>query len=334
MSATKSVPSASDAAEERGPRSVAMVRALAVTAVAVVLLAAVYLVGGKPTGLVTQSIVTGLLLGGVYASVSIGLTLIFGVLRVVNFAQGSLLTLAMFLVLALSRVGVPVYVGTLLAVPVMFAVGYAIQLLLLNKLTLSGNEEGPLLITLGLSLLIINGLLMVFGGRPLNVPGSVDGAFRVFGAIVTYERLIAFAGAVLVAVVVSLLLSRTSMGLAIRAVSSNSQGASLVGVNVGRVYALTFGVGAACAAVAGGLVAPFVSLTPSVGEQFTILAFVIVVLGGLGNVLGAMVGGLIIGLVQTVGALYLPGTGSLILVFGVFVLVLFFRPQGLFGATT
>jgi branched-chain amino acid transport system permease protein len=172
---------------------------------------------------------------------------------------------------------------------------------------------------------------MVFGGRPLSVPGSVEGSFRIFGAIASYERVIAFVGALLVAAVLTLVLKKTSFGMSVRAVAANSQGAELVGVNVRRVYALTFGIGTACVAVAGGLLAPILSLTPSVGEEFTILAFVIVVLGGLGSVVGAMVGGLVIGLVQTVGALYLPGTGSLILVFVVFVLVLLFRPQGLFG---
>jgi branched-chain amino acid transport system permease protein len=306
---------------------------IAVTGAVVLAIVLVYTVGGRDSGLVTQSIVTGLLLGGVYALVSVGLTLIFGVLGIVNFAQGSMLTLAMFLVYVMDHsFGVPVYVATVVAIPIMFAFGWLVQLLLLNKLTISGNENGPLLITLGLSLLIVNVLLMVFGGRPLSVPGSVDGSFTVLGALVSYERLIAFGGALLVALLLTLALRKTSLGLAIRAVSSNSQGAALVGVNVGRIYALTFAIGSACVAVAGGLVAPFISLTPSVGEQFTILAFVIVVLGGLGSVVGATVGGLVIGLVQTVGALYLPGTGSLILVFAVFVLVLFFRPQGMFGA--
>lgn len=312
-------------AEARLPIVVALVVVLAVVLV--------YTVGGRDSGLVTQSLVTGLLLGGVYALVSIGLTLIFGVLGIVNFAQGSMLTLAMFLVYLMSRSwGLPVYVATVVAVPVMFLFGWGVQVLLLNKLTMSGNENGPLLITLGLSLLIVNVLLMAFGGRPLAVPGTLDGSWHIFGAIASYERLVAFGGALLVALVLTLALKKTSFGLAIRAVSSNSQGAALVGVEVARVYAMTFGIGSACVAVAGGLMSPFISLTPSVGEQFTILAFVIVVLGGLGSVVGATVGGLVIGLVQTVGALYLPGTGSLILVFAVFVLVLFFRPQGMFGA--
>lgn len=305
---------------------------IAVTGAVVLAVVLVYTVGNRDSGLITQSIVTGLLLGGVYALVSVGLTLIFGVLGIVNFAQGSMLTLAMFLVYVMSHsLGLPVYVATIVAIPIMFAFGWVVQFLLLNRLTISGNENGPLLITLGMSLLIVNLLLMVFGGRPLSVPSTVAGSFTIFGALVSYERLIAFGGALLVAVLLTLALRLTSFGLAIRAVASNSQGAALVGVNVGRVYALTFGIGSACVAVAGGLIAPFISLTPSVGEQFTILAFVIVVLGGLGSVAGATVGGLVIGLVQTVGALYLPGTGSLILVFAVFVLVLFFRPQGMFG---
>lgn len=307
---------------------------LVVLATVVVALVLVYAVGQRESGLVTQSVATGLLLGGVYALVSVGLTLIFGVLGIVNFAQGAMLAMAMFLVYEMSGSGgIPVYVATLLAVPVMFLFGVLVQATLLNKLTMAGNEEGPLLITLGLSLLIVNVLLMIFGGRPLRVPSSVSGSVELFDAIMSYERLIAFGGALLVAGALTLLLRGTSFGLSIRAVSANTQGASLVGVDVRRVYALTFGIGSACVAVAGGLMSPFLSLTPSVGEQFTILAFVIVVLGGLGNVAGAVVGGLVIGLVQTVGALYLPGTGSLILVFTVFVLVLFFRPQGIFGVS-
>ena len=295
-------------------------------------LLAVYTIGDRDSGLVTQAIATGILLGGVYALVSVGLTLIFGVLGIVNFAQGSMLTMAMYIVYSLGQgLGLPVYAATLLAVPLMFAFGFVVQLTLLNKLTMSGNHEGPLLVTLGLSLLIVSVLLMVYSGRPKSVGSAVDGSVDILGALLSWERIIAFLGAVAVTVALTAILRRTSFGLSIRAVASNPHGAALVGVNVGRVYGLTFAIGAACVAVAGGLMAPLVSLTPTVGEQFTILAFVIVVLGGLGNVVGAMVGGVLIGLVQTVGSLYLPGTGSLILVFAVFVLTLFLRPQGIFG---
>ena len=159
---------------------------LGVAAAVVAGLVLIYAVGDRESGLVTQSIVTGLLLGGVYALVSVGLTLIFGVLGIVNFAQGAMLTLAMYLVYEMvSAGGIPVYVATLLAIPVMFAFGVVVQAALLNKLTMAGNEEGPLLVTLGLSLLIVNVLLMVFGGRPKRVAGSVQGSFHAFDAIVS-----------------------------------------------------------------------------------------------------------------------------------------------------
>ncbi|MBY6706136.1 branched-chain amino acid ABC transporter permease [Rhodococcus sp. BP-241] len=304
---------------------------VAVGGALVVILAVIFFVGGKDQGLVGQAIVSGLLLGGVYALISVGLTLIFGVLGIVNFAQGAMLTLAMYIVYALSTAGLPVYVATLLAVPVMFVFGMIVQATLLTKLTIGGSHEGPLLVTLGLSLLIINVLLMVFGGRPKSVEAPVDGSISILGTVAAWPRVLAFVGAAVVAIALKSVLESTRLGLSIRAVASNSEGAKLVGVDIGRVYALTFGIGAACVAVAGGLMTPFTSLTPSVGEQFTILAFVIVVLGGLGSVVGAMVGGIVIGLVQTVGALYLPGTGSLILVFAVFVMVLFLKPEGLYG---
>jgi branched-chain amino acid transport system permease protein len=304
----------------------------AVVVVIAVLLALVYAVGGKSAGLVTQAVITGILLGGVYALVSMGLTLIFGVLGIVNFAQGSMLTLAMFVVYELvTAAGLNLYLATLVAIPVLFVLGYLVQALMLNRLMQRGETEGQLLVTLGLSLLIVNILLLAFGGQPKSVH-SPGGDLHLFGAIVSVPRLIAFAGAIVLAAVLTLVLRRTRLGLTIRSVAANAEGAALVGVNVRRVFALTFGLGAACVGAAGGLVLPFLSLTPSTGEQFTILAFVIVVLGGLGSVTGAVLGGLTIGLVQTVGGLYFPGDGALLLVFAVFVLVLFLRPQGLFGS--
>lgn len=317
----------------RVARSTVLLAAWVVAALAVVL-ALVYLLGGKSPALVTQAVVTGVLLGGVYALVSIGLTLIFGVLGIVNFAQGTLLTLSMYIVYALARwSGMNIYLATLVAIPVLFALGWLIQTTMLNRLMATGEAEGQLLVTLGLSLLIGNVLLLAFGGQPKSASAPWGGNISFLGAVAEVPRVVAFGGAILLVVALSLMLRRTRLGLAIRSVAAHPQGASLVGVNVRAVYALTFGLGAACVGAAGGLVLPFLSLTPSAGEQFTILAFVIVVLGGLGSVTGALVGGLTIGLVQTVGGLYLPGTGALLLVFAVFVLVLFLRPQGLFGST-
>lgn len=307
-----------------------MIAAVALVLVGLVL---VYTLGGKSPQLVTQAVVTGTLLGGVYALVSIGLTLIFGVLGIVNFAQGSLLTLAMYVTYVLvSDVGLNVYLATFITIPALFVVGYAVQATMLNRLMRHGETEGQLLVTLGLSLLIINLLLLGFGGLEKTIKPPLDGSIRLFGAVAPVSRVVAFAGAILLAVLLTVLLQRTRLGLIIRSVAANAQGAQLVGVDTRRVFAVTFGLGTATVGAAGGLVLPFLALTPSTGEQFTILAFVIVVLGGLGSVRGAIVGGLIVGLVQTVSGLYLPGTGALLLVFAVFVLVLFLRPQGLFGS--
>jgi branched-chain amino acid transport system permease protein len=316
----------------RGGRSSALPATFVVVGLAVVL-ALVYATGKSPA-LITQAVITGILLGGVYALVSIGLTLIFGVLGIVNFAQGTLVTLSMYVVYALGNwTGMDLYVATVLTIPLLFGLGYLVQATMLNRLMSAGETEGQLLVTLGLSLLIGNILLLAFGGQPKSMSAPFEGNVRFLGAVAPVPRLIAFGGAVLLAVALTIMLRRTKLGLAIRSVAANSTGASLVGVNVRGVFALTFGLGAACVGAAGGLVLPFLSLTPSAGEQFTILAFVIVVLGGLGSVTGALLGGLTIGLIQTVGGLYLPGTGALLLVFAVFVLVLFLRPQGLFGST-
>ncbi|MGH3366044.1 MAG: branched-chain amino acid ABC transporter permease [Nocardioidaceae bacterium] len=293
----------------------------------------IYTVGDKSSELVTQAVITGTLLGGVYALVSIGLTLIFGVLGIVNFAQGSLLTLAMYVAYVLTTdVGLNVYLATLVTIPALFVVGYAVQSTMLNRLMRHGETEGQLLVTLGLSLLIVNLLLLGFGGLEKTIEPPLDGNVRLFGAVAPMSRVVAFLGAIVLAMLLTVLLQRTRLGLIIRSVAANAQGAQLVGVDTRRVFALTFGLGTATVGAAGGLVLPFLALTPTTGEQFTILAFVIVVLGGLGSVRGAIVGGLMVGLVQTVSGLYLPGTGALLLVFALFVIVLFVRPQGLFGS--
>lgn len=306
---------------------------LVLLAVTVLGIAAVYLFGGKDSALVTQTVVTGLLLGGVYVLVSLGLTLIFGVLGIVNFAQGAMLTMAMYLVFFMvSSTGINPYIAVALTAPIMFGFGWLVQSTLMNRLTSDVGHARPLLVTLGLSLLITNTLLMIFGGRPQSVPSPYAGSVQIFGALADVPRIIAFLGAVAVAAGLIVILRKSLLGLSIRAVAANGTGASLVGVNIKRIYAMTFGLGAASVGVAGGLLAPFTSLVPSVGDQFTTLAFVIVVLGGLGSVPGALIGGVFIGLLQSVGSLFLPGSGSLLLVFAMFVLVLFLRPQGLFGA--
>lgn len=304
---------------------------LAGVVAAAVLLA--YLRADSPV-IATQAIVTGLLIGGVYGLVAMGLTLIFGVLDIVNFAHGAFLAIALFLTWWLSRsLGLHPYLTALVTVPVMFALGYVVQ-----RGVLSGAMGKPLqnqlLITLGISLVIENGLLLFFGADPRSVPLPSNRTFGVLGAVADLSRILAFAGALVLAAVLFYVLQRTRLGTAIRAVAANDAGAQLVGIDTRRIYAVTFAIGTACAGAAGTLVAPLVTVEPSTGALFNIVAFVVVVIGGMGNVAGALVGGLVIGLAEQLGGIFLPGQSPLLSVFIVFVLVLFLRPQGLFGRTS
>ncbi len=283
---------------------------------------------------VSQAVLTGLLTGGVYGLVAMGLTLIFGVLDIVNFAHGAFLALALYItVVMVNEYGLYPYLALLVSVPLMFLLGAGVQRFVLSG-AMGKPLENQLLITLGLALLIDNGLLLFFGPNPQSVDIPGDQGIDIFGGVATLSRLLAFGVALLLAAFLYVLLQRTRLGTAIRAVAANDSGAQLVGIDTRRIYAATFAIGTACAGAAGVLVAPLVTIEPTTGELFNIIAFVVVVLGGMGNVVGALVGGLIIGLTEQLGALYLPGQSPLLSVFVVFVLVLFLRPQGLFGGGT
>lgn len=280
---------------------------------------------------VTQAVATGILIGGVYGLVAMGLTLIFGVLDIVNFAHGSFLALALFVTFWLvNGLGLHPYLALAVSVPVMFVVGVMVQRGILAG-AMGKPLENQLLITLGIALIIENSLLLFFGANPRSVALPGDRGVPIFGAVADLSRVLAFVGALLLAGGLFLLLQRTRLGTAIRAVAANDAGAQLVGIDTRRIYAVTFAIGTACAGAAGTLVAPLVTIEPTTGAMFNIVAFVVVVLGGMGNVIGALLGGLIIGLAEQLGAIYLPGQSPLLSVFIVFVLVLFLRPQGLFG---
>ena len=281
--------------------------------------------------IVTQAVLTGLLIGGVYGLVAMGLTLIFGVLDIVNFAHGAFLAIALYItVVMVDDVGAHPLLALLVSVPLMFLLGWAVQRFVLSG-AMGKPLENQLLITLGLALLIDNGLLLFFGPNPKSVALPGDRGVSILGGVADLSRLLAFGVALVLAALLYLLLQRTRLGTAIRAVAANDTGAQLVGIDTRRIYAATFAIGTACAGAAGVLVAPLVTIEPTTGELFNIVAFVVVVLGGMGNVVGALVGGLLIGLTEQLGAIYLPGQSPLLSVFIVFVLVLFLRPQGLFG---
>jgi branched-chain amino acid transport system permease protein len=293
-------------------------------------------VGADPSGAVLwQAAVSGLLLGGVYGLVAMGLTLIFGVLEIVNFAHGALMAVGLYVAYTLVRSGgVPVYVALPVTVAALLILGAAIQRALIAP-AMGQPLENQLLLTLGLAILIENALQLAFTATPKTLSTELEGTtLGIFGATADLTRVIAFGGALALAAVLYGLLHRTRLGTAIRAVASNPRGAALVGVDVRRLQTLTFAIGTACVGAAAGLVVPFLSLQPTSGETFNILAFVTVVLGGLGSVAGALVGGLLIGLTQEVGGVLFPAQSSLLGVFIVFLLVLFLRPQGLFGSRT
>lgn len=281
---------------------------------------------------VLQSLLNGLLIGGAYSLMAIGLTLIFGVMKVVNFAHGSLIMLGMYAAYwSVSLLHLNPYVSILVSFVALFLIGAAFQKFLLNPI-LDAPEHNQLLLTLGVSLVLEN--LAVFLWSPdyrvMQTPYSEINFY--FGDIsISLVKLLAFVVSILLTAIIYLILSKTDLGKAIRAASEEPRGALLMGINVRRIYIITFGIGAACAGVSGAAVAPFIPVYPYVGWLFVITAFVVVVLGGMGNILGAFVGGLIIGIADSIGAMFLPGAMKSIISFTIFVLILLFKPTGLFG---
>ncbi len=286
-----------------------------------------------------QYIVTGLLVGGVYALMSIGLALIFGVMRVVNFAQGDFMMLGMYLTyyFAVGHAIDPL-LGALIALPPFFLLGLILHRVLLVHVTGRGGQremDAQLILTLGLSLIITNAVTMILSPTPRGIRTSyATQAFAVGPILVNQARTYAFGMAILLALGVYLLLTRTDLGKALRAAADDPQAAGYQGIDVRRMHGIAFGIGIALVAAAGGLLATYYPIEPNVAVNFIVLMFVAVVLGGLGSIPGAFVGGLVIGLVQNLTLLVLPFQLQNTGVFIAFLLVLYLRPQGLFGQRT
>ena len=281
-----------------------------------------------------QLVVLGLLIGGVYVAVGVGFGLVWGVLNIVNLAHGALVIVGAYLTWKLfSSYGLDPFLSLPLDAALLFAIGYALQRLVINRVI-----RAPLLftflLTFGVNLVIINILLFLFKSDFRSVTPSYAGAGLTVGPLVIpYTRLASLAVALLLAGILALILGRTRTGLAIQAVGADRDAAQLVGIDLRHIYALTFGIGAACAGVAGGLIALIQAITPTAGEPYTLQAFVVVILGGLGRVSATVVGGLLFGLIE-VFAQSIPGSGSVYanaIAFGLLVLVLVTRPQGLLG---
>ncbi|MFL4971322.1 MAG: branched-chain amino acid ABC transporter permease [Xanthobacteraceae bacterium] len=282
--------------------------------------------------LLVPAVLNGLMTGAVYALVALGLTLIYGVLHIINFAHGALLTAAMFAAFFAQRLfGIDPYLAALVLTPLFFVVGYGLQRFVIGPAA-HGDDRNVLLVTLGLAVVIENGLLFAFRADTRTV--NLDYAFEVIDLGVVFlplPRVIAFAVVLVVALALWLMLSLTDTGKAMRAVAKEKLGAELSGIDVAHIYAVTFGLGTACLAVAACQLLPTYYVNPHVGNAFVLVAFTIVVLGGMGSVAGALAGGLFVGVVESLCGLYLGESLGQIGIFIMFILVLLVRPSGLFG---
>lgn len=281
--------------------------------------------------LLPLAIVNGFLVGGVYGLTAVGLTLIFGVMGVANFAQGAFVMAGMYVAYWLfALLGVDPYLSIVPAFLGLFFIGWFIQKYLLNRI-MDAPHYDQFLCTVGIMLIFQNIAVFLWPDfrqvslsyQSMNIP--ITPTIRV-----EVVRVLAFLIAVGMAVGLFLFLKLTRLGKAIRATSQNKDGAVLVGVEIHKIYILTFAIGSACAGVAGAVVSPLFPVSNDIGDLFIVTAFCIVVLGGMGNALGALLGGIIIGVAESVGTLFIAGGQKQLITFTILIVVLLFKPQGLF----
>lgn len=280
-----------------------------------------------------QAITKGLLTGMVYGLMALGLSVIFGVMRVVNFAHGELMVVGMYLAWA----GFEYFqVSPILSLPLIavlfFGVGYLLQRSLIQPF-IGRPEHQQFLLLLGVALVLVNACLAVVGpdSRGVQLEAQFD-SYELGPLVFDAVRLHAAIAAVVISCLLWLFFTRTRTGKAIRAAADNHMGALVVGLDVRRLYAVTFGVGAACVGAAGALMITIIPVTPFLAAEYTLLAFVIVIVGGLGSMTGALLGGLLIGVSEAVAGLLLDPSLKSMFSFGLLIVVLLLRPQGLFGA--
>ena len=282
--------------------------------------------------LILQCAISGILMGGVYVLIAVGLTLVFGVMHIANFAHGAILMLGMYISYWLfTLMHIDPYLGAVICAAVLFILGAGIQRFLFRHV-IDAHHYMQILLAFGVLVVIENFALFVWGAdfRAVRVDYSLS-SIGIGNVAISVSRLIAFGSAVLLTVILYLFLMKTAVGLAIRATAEDLQGARLVGINIEKIHVIVFGIGCACAGFAGALLTPFYYISPYVGNVFLMLAFVVVVLGGMGSFHGALIGGIIIGLVEAMGALFIPGTMKQFVIYFMFVVILLVKPTGLFG---
>ena len=281
-----------------------------------------------------QSVLSGVLVGGVYALIGIGLTLIFGVMRVINFAHGELVMLGMYATWILfTRLGWDPYLSILVVAPLLFLWGAGLQSVVVNRV-LGALPQNQILLTIGLGLVMSNAVMLKYTSdyRILTTSYS-SSSWRLLGLSVSEPLLFSFVVTVAITAALAVFLLRTDTGQAIRATAQDREAAQLMGINVQRMSVLAFGLGSALAGTAGALVSPTYYIFPQVGSAFTLKAFVIVVLGGMGSVAGATLGGILIGVTESLAAVYVASGLKELVVFVLFLALLVVRPSGLLGKT-
>lgn len=280
---------------------------------------------------VIQVLVAGVLLGGVYALVSVGLTLAYGVVRIVNFAHGAIVMMAMYASFFLVQQGINPYAAIAVIIPAFFLLGMLLYQFVF-RLTIGRPHVVQIFASFGLLILLENLALLAFGSEFRTIKASGPATLDLNGVRVPFGLLMAFIVSVAVSVAILVIVNRSKFGLAVRGVTQDRLAATLMGVSANRVYAIAFGVAIACAGLAGGLLMPIRTVFPTVGVQFTLVAFVVVVLGGMGSVTGALLGGLIVGTVESLAGYYLGSAYQQLAYFALFVLILLVRPSGLLGS--
>jgi len=282
--------------------------------------------------IIAQAVINGLLIGGIYALVSIGVTLIFGVVKIVNFAQGEFVMIGMYISFFLfTQFGIDPIVSLVVSMPALFIIGVLIQHFLIRRV-LGQNDMPQIFLTFALSLLILNLSLMLFTANYRTVhTWYSDEAFHIGGLYIPYVKLMAFVLAMVLSACLWIFLHATDLGKAMRAAAQKPEVAMLMGINPNRVFCVALGIALALAGAAGSLLMPFYPAYPMVGQVFVLMAFVAVVLGTLGNVVGALIASLMMGVAESLGIQFVGADSGLIVVFIMLLLTLALRPNGLFG---
>jgi len=279
-----------------------------------------------------QAIINGLLFGAVYAMIGIGFSLVWGVMNIINVAHGSFIMIGAYLSYTLfAAYGVDPFLSIPITMAVLFIIGYTIQKFLLNRV-IRGSVFITLTFTFGLQILIANICLLIWSADYHSVKLPYSGAgFEIGEVVIPLVRLGIFVVALVLTGLFYLFMRKTKTGVAINATALNFEGAKTVGIDVNNIYAITFGVSAALAGAAGALISPIMSVNPFIGGSLVGKAFVIAILGGLGSTVGALAGGMVLGLVETIATVFMPASFQELMGFSVLVLVLIFRPQGIMG---